>query len=292
MAEPLQSTPADASVRRATFRSLHQEGCFVIPNPWDRGSACYLARLGFRALATTSAGFGFSRGLPDSPGALTRDAVIAHVADIVSATNLPVNADFQSGYSLTADGVAESVRRCVGAGVAGLSIEDSTNDPARPLFELPAALERLAAAREGIGSSGVLLTARAECFLVGHPDPLKESIRRLEKYAEAGADVLFAPGVKAAEDIRAIVAAVRPKPVNVLVSAPIGLDVADLAALGVRRISVGSALARSAWTGFVHAARELSKGTFGGLEGAVPFATLNKIFREVGRTASDEFPVI
>jgi 2-methylisocitrate lyase-like PEP mutase family enzyme len=282
MAQPLQSTPSDVTVRRAAFCDLHKGGCFVIPNPWDRGSACYLARLGFHALATTSAGFGFSRGLPDSADTLTRDEVIAHVADIVSATTLPVNADFQSGYSATAAGVAESVRRCVGAGVAGLSIEDSTGDPARPLFELPAALERLAGAREGIGNSGVLLTARAECFLVGHPDPLRESIRRLEKYAEAGADVLFAPGVKAAKDIQALVAAVRPKPVNVLVSAPIGLEVAGLAALGVRRISVGSALARSAWTGFMRAARELSKGTFGGLEDAVPFATLNDIFREIG----------
>jgi 2-methylisocitrate lyase-like PEP mutase family enzyme len=233
-------------------------------------------------LATTSAGFGFSRGLPDHPTALGRDAVLAHVAEIVAAAgDLPVNADYQAGYADTPDGVTESVRLCVQTGVAGLSIEDATGDPGRPLYELPEALDRLRAARAAIESSGadVLLTARAECFLVGHRDPLPESIRRLQAYAEAGADVLFAPGPVDPDDIRAIVAAARPKPVNVLMSSHTGLRVSDLVAVGVRRISVGSALARTAWTGFIRAARQIAEqGSFAGLEGATSFAELNTLF--------------
>ena len=190
-------TTAGFAARRLAFRALHQQGCFVIPNPWDPGSARYLRQLGFQALATTSAGLAFSRGLPDSSRAMPLDAVLGHIADIVSAVDLPVNADFESGYADDPDGVAASVRRCVATGVAGLSIEDATGDRARPLHDLPLAVERLAAARAAIDESGtgVLLTARAECFLVGHDDPLRESIRRLTAYAQAGADVLFAPGI-------------------------------------------------------------------------------------------------
>jgi 2-methylisocitrate lyase-like PEP mutase family enzyme len=264
----------------ATFRALHERGCFVIPNPWDVGSAKYLAHLGFKAIATTSAGFAFSRGLPDS-GALTRDMVLSHAAEIAASTPLPVNADFQSGYALTPEGVADNVTLCIKTDAAGLSIEDATGDAAHPLYELSFAVERIRAARRAIDDSGtgVLLTARAECYLVGHPQPLKESIRRLEAFAEAGADVLFAPGAHTREDIRAIVSAVAPKPVNVIMSSNSGLSVSDLAELGVRRISVGSALARAAWTGFIRAASSLAEnGVFTGFEGSVPFDTLEKFF--------------
>jgi 2-methylisocitrate lyase-like PEP mutase family enzyme len=267
--------------RRTAFRKLHEQGCFVIPNPWDVGTARYLRHLGFQALATTSAGLGFSHGLPDNVGALPRDLVLRHIAEIVTATDLPVNADFQSGYAVDPAGVAESVRLCVQTGVAGLSIEDSTGDPDRPLYELSAALERLRAARASIDVSGadVLLTARAECFLVGHANPLAESILRLQAYAQAGADVLFAPGVRERADIQAIVAAVHPKPVNVLMSSHTGLRRADLADLGVRRVSVGSALARAAWTAFMRAAKRIADaGSFEGLADLVSFAELNALF--------------
>jgi 2-methylisocitrate lyase-like PEP mutase family enzyme len=253
----------------------------VIPNPWDIGSARALEALGFRALATTSAGFAFTRGLPDSPTALALEPVLEHVAEIVAATDLPVNADFQSGYADDADGVAESVRRCVETGVAGLSIEDATGHEEQPLYDLPEALERLRAAREAIVSSGadVLLTARAECYLVRHPDPLRESIGRLQAYAEAGADVLYAPGVRKPDEIRAIVEAVAPKPVNLLVGMHTGARVDDLAELGVRRISLGSGLAMAAWGTFLRAARELAEeGSFAGLEGAARFSEMNRLF--------------
>jgi 2-methylisocitrate lyase-like PEP mutase family enzyme len=237
--------------------------------------------LGFQALATTSAGFSFSRGLPDSPDALTVDAVLDHIAEIVAAADVPVNADFQSGYALDPEGVAANVRRCADVGVAGLSIEDRTGEAETPLFELSEAVERVGAARTAIAASGadVLLTARAECFVVGDPDPLRESIRRLQAYAQAGADVLFAPGVREPSDIRAIVESVHPKPVNVLMSANTGLRVTDLAELGVRRVSVGSALARAAWGAFLRAARGIADaGSFGGLDGAATFAELNSMF--------------
>jgi 2-methylisocitrate lyase-like PEP mutase family enzyme len=274
---------ADLAARRAAFRKLHESGCFVIPNPWDVGTARYLRHLGFKAVATTSAGFAFSRGLPDS-GAVTRESMLAHIADIVAADDLPVNADFQAGYSDTPDGVAESVRLCVETGVAGFSIEDATGDPRNPLYEMSLAVERIEAARAAIDASGsgVLLTGRAECHLVGHPEPLQESIRRLRAYAEAGADVLYAPGPHERDAIRAIVEAVAPKPVNVLISSAVGLRVADLAELGVRRVSVGSALARAAWTGFVRAAETIaSEGSFAGFEGLLPFAELDGFFRSV-----------
>ncbi len=276
------------ALRRTRFRELHSGGCFVMPNPWDVGTARYLASLGFPALATTSAGFGFSRGLADSPLVMNREMVLRHAAEIVDATQLPVNADYQSGYADDAAEVAASVRLCVETGVAGLSIEDSTGRAERPLYEVAEAVERLTAARRAIDAtkSGVVLTGRAECFLVGHRDPLRESIRRLEAYAAAGADVLFAPGVRERDDIRAIVAAVRPRPVNVLMSANTGLRVADLAELGVRRVSVGSALARAAWGAVMRAAGPLaSEGSFEGLEGASTFAELNALFVEaVGKS--------
>ena len=270
----------DFAARRAAFRKLHESGCFVIPNPWDIGTARYLRHLGFQALATTSAGFSFSAGLPDADWAVPLDLVLKHIAEIVSATDLPVNADFESGYSHEPASVAANVRLCVETGVAGLSIEDATGDREKPLYDVPLAVGRIRAARSAIGEA--LLTARAECFLVGHPDPLRESIRRLQAYAEAGADVLYAPGVRERADIQAIVAAVHPKPVNVLATA--GLTVRDLAELGVRRVSVGSSLARAAWTGFIRAAKLIAEeGSFAGLDGAVPYSELNEFFRGVAK---------
>jgi 2-methylisocitrate lyase-like PEP mutase family enzyme len=273
----------DTSTQRARFRALHESGCFVMPNPWDIGSAHALKGLGFPALATTSAGFAFTRARPDSPTALGLEPVLEHVAEIVAATDLPVNADFQSGYAADPDGVGESVRRCVETGVAGLSIEDATGVADAPLFDLAEALERLRAAREAIVNSGadVLLTARAECFLVRHPDPLQESIRRLRAYAEAGADVLYAPGVRKPDEIRAIVDAVAPKPVNLLVGVDTDWSVADFAELGVRRISTGSALAMVGWGAFLRAARDLAdQGSFAGFAGAARFSELNAMFED------------
>jgi 2-methylisocitrate lyase-like PEP mutase family enzyme len=269
--------------KRAAFRALHAQGCFVIPNPWDVGTAKMLQGLGFKALATTSSGFSFTKALPDTDWAVPRDMALAHIAEIVAATELPVNADFESGYAHEPEGVAESVRLCVATGVAGLSIEDSTGDKAKPLYDVELGVERMKAARAAIDASGaeVLLTGRAECYLVGHPEPLKESIRRLQAYAEAGADVLYAPGPRKREDIKAVIEAVAPKPVNVLMGSNVGLKVADLAGLGVRRISVGSALSRAAWTGFIRAAKLMAQeGSFAGFDGSVSFAELNGFFRE------------
>ncbi len=276
-------SPSDFGPRRAAFRVLHERGCFVMPNPWDPGSAQALASMGFRALATTSAGFAFSRGLPDAADVLSLESVLGHVAEIVSATDLPVNADFQSGYAADAQGVAKNVRRCVETGVAGLSIEDRLPEPAArgPLFEIEEAIERIAAARAAIDQSGapVLLTGRAECFLVGDPAPLEGAIARLTAYAEAGADVLFAPGVREPAEVRAIVEAVRPKPLNLLVGSDPGQRVSELGELGVRRISVGSALSRVAWGAFSRAATALAaEGSFVGLKDATPFAELNALF--------------
>ncbi len=271
----------DVAARRAVFRKLHESGCLVIPNPWDIGTARYLQHLGFPALATTSAGFTFSRGLPD--GAAPLDAVLEHIKEIVEAVDLPVNADFESGYARDPEGVARNVRRCVETGVAGLSIEDATGEPSHPLYDLAQAVERIKAARVAIdhSGSGVLLVGRAECFLTRHPQPLEESIRRLQAYAGAGADVLYAPGVRERAEIRAIVAAVHPKPVNVLMSANTGLRVSDLAELGVRRISVGSSLARAAWGGFIAAAKEIrEQGSFAAFEKCPPYAELNGFLRD------------
>lgn len=264
-----------------TFRQLHEQGCFVMPNPWDLGTAKALAAMGFPALATTSAGFAFARGLPDSPTALGVDAVLENIAEIVGAVEVPVNADFQAGYAEDVTGLADNVARCVATGVAGLSIEDATGNTAIPLFSLPEAVERVHAARTAIDESGadVLLTGRAECFLHGHPDPLREAISRLQAYAEAGADVLYAPGVRSRDDIAALVHALRPYPVNVLMGSDTGLSVGDLAGLGVRRISVGSALSRVAWGAFLSAARHIADGgSFEGLSGAASFDELNELF--------------
>jgi len=270
----------EPSARRAAFRRLHQGGCFVLPNPWDAGSARYLQHLGFRALATTSAGFAFSKGLPD--GGVPRAAVLEHLRAVVEATEVPVNADFEAGFGPDAAGVAESVRLCLDTGVAGLSIEDSTGDRAAPLHPLDVAVERLGAARAAVDASGTgaVLTARAECHLVGHPDPLRESLRRLEAYAAAGADCLYAPGLRTREAVAAVVKAVAPKPVNVLVSGPV-FTVRQLEDLGVRRVSVGGALARAAWGAFMRAADEIAAhGTFAALGEAPPFARIQGLFRE------------
>jgi 2-methylisocitrate lyase-like PEP mutase family enzyme len=266
--------------RRAAFRTLHENGTFVIPNPWDVGTSRYLRHLGFKALATTSSGFAFSQGYPDADWAVPRDAMLGHIAEIVNAVDLPVNADFESGYAHEPERVAENVKLCAATGVAGLSIEDNTGDPHNPLYELELAVERIRAAHRALEGSGVLLTARAECFLVAHPEPLKESLKRLQAYAEAGADVLYAPGVSKLEDIRAIVSAVKPKPVNVLMGSDVGLKVADLAAAGVRRVSVGSSLNRAAWGGFLRAARLIaSDGSFAGFDDNEPYPALNDFFR-------------
>jgi 2-methylisocitrate lyase-like PEP mutase family enzyme len=270
--------------KRATFRKLHAEGCFVIPNPWDIGTARYLQHLGFKALATTSAGFAFSRGLADN--AVPRDAVLAHIAEIVAATDLPVNADFEGGYAETPEGVAESVRLCVETGVAGLSIEDSTGDKERPLYELDLAVARIKAARAAIDKTGgdVLLTGRAECFLVGRPD-LDEVKRRLQAYAAAGADCLYAPGIRTREQIEAVVKAVAPKPVNLLMPGALGLTVADVAALGVRRISVGGTLARVAWGAVMRAAKQIAnEGRFDTFADAAPHLETNGFFRDDMKT--------
>ena len=278
------ATPQAAlAARRKAFRALHDRGCFVIPNPWDVGSARYLQHLGFPALATTSAGFAFSQGLPDSgdDDVIARDRNLAYIADITAAVDLPVSADFMSGYGTKPEDVAESVIRCVATGVAGLSIEDSTGDPSSPLYDLPIAVDRVRAARQAIDRSGddVLLTARAECYHVGHPDPFRESVRRLQAYAAAGADVLFAPGPQTPAEIEALVAAVAPRPLNLLVVRDIGLSVGEIAGLGVRRISVGGALALAAWTGFIRAAQSLkSEGSFSGLASLVPYAEINGLF--------------
>lgn len=267
----------------AQFRRLHHEGCFVIPNPWDTGSAIALAKLGFPALATTSAGLCFARGLPDAVTALSVDAALENIAEIVAAVSVPVNADFQAGYAGDAEELAHNVARCVATGVAGLSIEDGTGIADAPLFDPAEATDRVRAARSAIDDLGadVVLTGRAECFLYGHPDPLAEAIRRLQAYAEAGAEVLFAPGVRTKADIATLVDAVRPYPVNVLMSSDTGLTVTDLAQLGVRRISVGSAFSRVAWGAFLAAARKLKDdGSFEGLAEAASFEELNALFAE------------
>jgi 2-methylisocitrate lyase-like PEP mutase family enzyme len=273
-----ETSPSIADKRRA-FQRLHQVGCFVIPNPWDVGSARYLQSLGFKALATTSSGFAWSRGRPD--GAISRDMALAHLQDIVAATDLPVNADFESGFALDAAGVAESVRLAVETGVAGLSIEDSTGDAANPLYEVAVAVERIRAARAAIDKAGgdTLLVGRAECFLVDRPD-LEDTIGRLKAYANAGADCLYAPGIRTHEQIAAVVESVAPKPVNLLVGSASGLTLQEIAALGVRRVSVGGALARTAWGGFMRAATLIAEqGKFEGFADAASGDELNARFR-------------
>jgi 2-methylisocitrate lyase-like PEP mutase family enzyme len=278
-AHPMPDSRPTIADRRHTFRQLHACGCFVIPNPWDMGSARYLQSLGFEALATTSSGFAWSQGRPD--GASSRDAVLAHLHEIVAATEVPINADFESGFAPDSAGVAQSVRLAVDTGVAGLSIEDSTGDAARPLYEIDEAVARMRAARSAIDRTGgdVLLVGRAECFLVGRPD-LDETIARLQAYANAGADCLYAPGIRTREQIAAVVAAVAPKPVNLLIGSASELTLQDIAALGVRRVSVGGALARSAWAGFMSAAKRIAEqGRFDGLAGAASGQELDALFR-------------
>jgi len=262
--------------KRLAFRALHERGCFVLPNPWDIGSARYLQSLGFKALATTSSGFAWSQGHPDNW--VPREAVLAHCRELVAATDLPVNCDFEAGFADDPAGVAESVRLCVETGVAGLSIEDSIDHKLLPFDD---AVVRLKAAREAIDKTGgeTLLVGRAECFLCGVPD-LDEAIRRLKAYAAAGADCLYAPGIRTAEQIKAVVEAVAPKPVNVLVGYASDLAVADYAAMGVRRISIGGAMARAAWGGFIRAARALAEGSFTGLADATPHPEINGFFRD------------
>jgi 2-methylisocitrate lyase-like PEP mutase family enzyme len=266
----------------ARFRALHESGCFVLPNPWDVGSAVYLQHLGFQALATTSAGFAFSRGLPDTVSAITCDTMLAHVRELVGVTPLPVNADFQNGYADSPEDVAANVGHCVATGVAGLSIEDSTGNETEPLYDASLAVDRIRAAREAIDVSGVpvVLTARCEAWLVGHPDPFRVAIERLVSYADAGADCLYAPGVATSEEIAAIVKAVSPKPVNVLVSRRNHTSsVTQLTDLGVRRISVGSALSVVAWGAFMRAAMDIAEsGSFESFADAVQYGELNELF--------------
>ena len=266
------------SEKRAIFRELHRSGCFVLPNPWDVGSAAALASLGFKALATTSSGYAWSCGHAD--GQMTRDDVLAHLRLMARATDLPINADFESGYAATPDGVAENVSMAIETGVAGISIEDSTGDSRAPLREIAEATERMQAARQAIDAAGgeIILTGRAENFFVGRPD-LDDTIRRLKAYADAGADCLYAPGLRTREQISAVIAAVAPKPVNVLIGWDTDLTVQDLADLGVRRISVGGALARTAWAGFLRAARSLAEhGRFDGFADAASGAELDGMF--------------
>lgn len=253
-----------------------------MPNPWDIGTAMYLQHLGFKALATTSAGAAFARGLPDSVSAMSLDAVLAHIREIVTATPLPVNADFQSGYAHEPEDVATNVTLCVHTGVAGLSIEDATGDSSKPLYERDLAVERIRAARAAINATGipVVLTARCEAWLVRDANPARTALDRLVAFADAGADCLYAPRVRDLNIISTIVKAVAPKPVNVLVSAPgPELSVSRLADLGVRRISVGSALACVAWGAFMRAARSIAEtNSFDALAGAAPFSELNGFF--------------
>jgi 2-methylisocitrate lyase-like PEP mutase family enzyme len=264
-----------------SFRALHQSGCFILPNPWDVGTAVYLHHLGFEALATTSAGFAFSRGRQD--GDVPRDEMLAHVREIVQATPLPVNADFQSGYTDQPEGVATNVKLCIATGVAGLSIEDNTGRADAPLYETSLAVDRIRAARDAIDASGipVVLTGRCEAWLVGERDPFHVAIERLVAYAAAGADCLYAPGVSEPKEIAEIVRAVAPKPLNVLVSGfNHHLSASQLSDLGVRRISVGSGLALVAWSAFIRAARSLISGSFNGLANAARSDELNKLFSQ------------
>jgi 2-methylisocitrate lyase-like PEP mutase family enzyme len=264
---------------RRQFKALHESGCFVIPNPWDVGSARLLVAHGFKALASTSAGLAWSLGRRD--GRITLDDALTHLRALTSGVDVPVSADFEGGFAVAAEDVAANVQAAAATGLSGLSIEDRSGDSAEPLMPFTLSVERIAAAREALDLSapGLTLTARTEGFIVGRPD-LEETLRRLVAFAEAGADCLFAPGIRTPEQVAAVVKAVAPKPVNVLVAGPY-TSVAQLAALGVRRISVGGGLARAAWTGFLGAARELAEsGTFEGLGAALPSPEMQRLFPE------------
>ncbi len=268
------------SEKRRAFRALHQGGCFVIPNPWNVGSARYLQGLGFKALATTSAGFAHAQGYSD--GDVTRDMMLAHFHEIARVADVPVNADFEGGYADDPDEVAENVKLCVATGVAGISIEDYTEDDANPLYDFDLAVRRVRAARDAIDKAGgeVVFTARTEGFIRNRPD-LEETIRRLKAFADAGADCLYSPGIKTREHITATIKAVAPKPINFLNSGAFGFTVDDLAALGVRRISVGGTLSRVAMHAFIQSARQIAQeGKFDSFAGVVPNAELNKFFHD------------
>jgi 2-methylisocitrate lyase-like PEP mutase family enzyme len=269
-----------AADKRKTFRKLHETGCFVIPNPWNVGSARYLQSLGFKALATTSSGYAHAQGYAD--GALSCEVVLAHFRELAAATAVPLNADFEDGLADNLESLAENVTRCVATGVAGLSIEDSPNNSAMPLYPFDVAVARVKAARAAIDRAGgdVVFTARAEGFIRGVPD-LDDVIRRLRAYKDAGADCLYAPGIKTREQIEAVVTAVAPKPVNFLNSGAFGFTVNDLAGMGVRRISVGGSLARVAMHAFIRVATEIVRdGKFDGFAGLISNAELNKFFSE------------
>ena len=266
------------SEKRKAFRALHQSGCFVIPNPWNVGTARYLQGLGFKALATTSAGAAHAQGLPD--GAQSLDEVLAHYREMAAAVDIPFNADFENGFAHDADGVAANVTRCIGTGIAGLSVEDFSGDNAKPIYDLDLAVQRIKAARAAIDKAGgdVVFTGRCENFLHGNPN-LDDTISRLKAYAAAGADCLYAPGIKTREQIEAVVKAVAPKPVNFLNSGAFGFTVSDIAAMGVRRISVGGTLARLAMHAFIKSAREIAQdGKFDSFAGVIPNAELNAFF--------------
>jgi len=272
-----------AAEKRQAFRKLHERGCFILPNPWDVGSARYLQNAGFKALASTSAGFAFTLGLPDA--AVDRDTMLEHLRELCAATDVPVNADFEGGYAHDPDGVAANVALGVETGVAGLSIEDSTGDRDKPLYDLDIAVARIKAARKAIDKAGgdVVFTGRAECFLVGRPD-IEETIARLKAYADAGADCLYAPGLRTREHIEKVVQAVAPKPVNLLMPGNLGFSVAEIEAMGVRRISTGGTLARVGWGAVMRSARQmLDEGRFDLFAQAAPHAELNGLLREDAR---------
>ncbi|MGE0056364.1 MAG: oxaloacetate decarboxylase [Dehalococcoidia bacterium] len=270
--------PQSIEERRAAFRKLHESGCFLIPNPYDIGTARYLAGMGFKALATTSSGSAYPLGKPD--GGLSVEQVLEHIRTIVDATDLPVNADFEHGYAEDEDGLAANVKACVATGVAGLSIEDSTGVNDHPLFDFDEAVQRMKVTRKAIDETGanVMLIGRAEGFIAGHPD-LDDVLQRLQAYSEAGADCLYAPGLTTREQIEAVVQAAAPKPVNVLIGRPIGFSLDDLASMGVRRVSVGGALAAAAWGGFIRAAEALKTGSFDGFAQNANGRELGAFFR-------------
>lgn len=263
--------------KRRDFHRLHERGCFAIPNPWDIGTAKYLQHLGFKAIATTSAGFAFSRGLSD--GSVKRDDMLAHIRELVEPTDIPVNADFENGYADDPNWCAENARLCAETGVAGLSVEDTTDRKDKNLYDVDLAVERIHAVREALHDTGVLLVGRAEGFLVGR-EKINQVIKRLVAYSDAGADCLYAPGFKERDQIKAIVEAVAPKPVNILIGGAVGLTMRDAAELGVRRVSVGGAFARAGWGGFIRSAKELlEKGTFDELKNAASYDELQELFR-------------
>jgi len=269
---------ASTADKRQAFRKLHESGCFVIPNPWNPGSARYLEGLGFKALASTSSGYAHSQGFAD--GALTRDQVLTHFREISASTQIPVNADFENGFAHKPDEVAANVKLCIDTGVAGLSIEDYSNDDANPIYDFDLAVARVKAARAAIDQAGgdVLLTGRAEGFLHGRPD-LDDAIKRLKAFSDVGADCLYVPGIRTREQIVAVVQAVAPKPVNLLNHTTLGFTVQDIAGMGVRRISVGGTLARVAMHAFIKSATEIAKeGKFDSFAGIVSNAELNKFF--------------